>query len=130
MMESRSASPEVAEYEAARILGVQLTPARQTGYVAIEKAGGRIRRLQIKGRLGSIDITKTWDAVLLVLLDENLDATEIHETKRKAVLAALAAPGSRARNERGTVRATRIQRIRTILSYPAWQHIDIRLSCG
>ena len=37
---------EVAEYEAARILGVKLTPARQAGYDAVEGN----RRLQIKGR--------------------------------------------------------------------------------
>ena len=28
---------EVAEYEAAQILGVELTPARQAGYDAVEK---------------------------------------------------------------------------------------------
>ncbi len=31
---------EVAEYEAARILGVELTPARQAGYDTIEKRNG------------------------------------------------------------------------------------------
>jgi hypothetical protein len=41
---------EVGEYEAARILGVELTPARQAGYDAIERNGGAVRRLQIKGR--------------------------------------------------------------------------------
>src|SRR5262245_39461130 len=72
---------EVAEYEAARILGVELTPARQAGYDAIEQTAGAERRLQIKGRclpngckpgqrLGSLDTSKEWDAVLLVLLDE------------------------------------------------------------
>src|SRR5579872_5363354 len=66
---------EVAEYEAARILGVELTPARQAGYDAIEHTAGGDRQLQIKGRcilpnckpgqrLGSIDITKPFDAVL------------------------------------------------------------------
>ena len=55
---------EVAEYEAARLLGVELTPARHAGYDAVRKADGR--RFQIKGRcllpgykpgqrLGSID---------------------------------------------------------------------------
>jgi hypothetical protein len=77
---------EVAEYEAARILGLELTAARQAGYDAIEKHDGVTRRLQIKGRcllpgcepgqrLGSIDILKGWDSVILVLLDENFDAT-------------------------------------------------------
>jgi hypothetical protein len=113
---------EVAEYEAARILGVELTPARQAGYDAIETIGSRARRLQIKGRcllpdckpgqrLGSIDVTKSWDAVLLVLLDENFDAIEIHEARRKPVLAALAAPGSKARNERGALGVNKFKAI-------------------
>jgi hypothetical protein len=113
---------EVAEYEAARILGVRLTPARNAGYDATEKANGRTRRLQIKGRcllpeckpgqrLGSIDVKKKWDAVLLVLLDANFDATEIYEAKRKAVLAALAAPGSKARNERGALGVAKFKAI-------------------
>lgn len=113
---------EVAEYEAARILGLELTAARQSGYDAIEQYNGSTRRLQIKGRcllpnckpgqrLGSIDITKEWDSVLLVLLDQNFDATEIHEAEREAVLAALAAPGSKARNERGALAVTKFKTI-------------------
>lgn len=77
---------EVAEYEAARILGVELTPARQAGYDAIETRDGQTFRLQIKGRcvlegskpgqrMGAIDIQKEFDAVLLVLLDGNYEGT-------------------------------------------------------
>ena len=113
---------EVAEYEAARILDLELTAARQAGYDATEKRDGATRRLQIKGRcllpgckpgqrLGSIDITKEWDSVLLVLLDENFDATEIYEAEREAVLAALTAPGSKARNERGALAVTKFKAI-------------------
>lgn len=39
---------EVAEYEAARLLDVELTPARHAGYDAVRMADGR--RYQIKGR--------------------------------------------------------------------------------
>ena len=105
---------EVAEYEAARILGLRLTEARQAGFDALEERNGELRRLQIKGRcllsgckpgqrMGSIDVAKEFDGVLLVLLDENFDACEIYEADRNAVLAALAVPGSRARNERGSL---------------------------
>lgn len=105
---------EVAEFEAARLLGLELAPARTSGYDAIERIGSRRRRLQIKARcllpnhkpgqrLGSIDIDKPWDAVLLVLLDEKLDAFEIHEATRKAVVAAITRPGSKSRNERGAL---------------------------
>jgi hypothetical protein len=117
---------EVAEYEAARILGVELTPARQAGYDAIEQNGGTVRRLQIKGRcllpnckpgqrLGSIDVNKDWDAVMMVLLDENFDAVEIHVAERDAVLAALSAPGSRSRNERGALGVNRFKAIGKLL---------------
>jgi len=99
---------EVAEYEAARLLGVELTPARQAGYDAVEQRAGGTRHLQIKGRclllgskpgqrLGSMDVTKDWDAVLMVLLDENFDALEIYEAGRADILKALSAPGSKAR---------------------------------
>jgi hypothetical protein len=41
---------EIAEYEAARILGPALTLARQAAYDAIERKDGKVRPLQIKGR--------------------------------------------------------------------------------
>ncbi|MDQ2702032.1 MAG: hypothetical protein M3Y70_04290 [Pseudomonadota bacterium] len=113
---------EVAEYEAARILGVKLAPARQAGYDATEIVGGRTRTLQIKGRclppgcspsqrLGSIQPGKEWDSVLMVLLDATFSATEIWEADRAAVIAALAAPGSKARNERGALGVAKFKSI-------------------
>lgn len=111
---------EVAEYEAARILGLTLTPARQAGYDATESVDGKIRTLQVKGRclpngckpgqrLGSIQPEKEWDAVLMVLLDIEFNATEIWEADRGPILAALAHPGSRARNERGALGITKFK---------------------
>lgn len=102
---------EIAEYEAARHLDLELAPARQPGYDAIRKTRGN-RYLQIKSRclaspskpgqrLGAIDLDKPWDAVLLVLLDEHYNLIDIHEADRSAVSDALTAPGSKARNERG-----------------------------
>jgi hypothetical protein len=113
---------EVAEYEAARILGIQLTPARQAGYDAIEIIGKFKKKLQIKGRclqknpkpgqrLGPIKIDKDWDAVLMVLLDYKFEATEIYEAKRSAIIAALAEPGSKMRNERGALGVSKFKSI-------------------
>jgi hypothetical protein len=113
---------EVAEYEAARVLGIKLTPARQAGYDAVEMKDGTVRRLQIKGRclldnskrsqmLGSIRIDKDWDAVLMVLLDKNFDAVAIYQAERAAVEAALSAPGSKARNERGAMAVSKFRSI-------------------
>jgi|SRR5665213_341153 len=113
---------EVAEYEAARVLGIKLTPARQAGYDAVETTNGTVRKLQIKGRclldnckrtqmLGSIRIDKEWDAVLMVLLDQNFDAVAIYQAERAAVEVALRAPGSIARNERGAMAVSKFKSI-------------------
>jgi hypothetical protein len=121
---------EVAEYEAARILGLKLTPARHAGYDATRESDGR--KYQIKGRcilpgskpgqrLGSIDISKEFDAVLLVLLDENFDAQAIHEAGRTAVIEALTKPGSRARNERNAMGVALFKRIGTLV----WSRKDV-----
>lgn len=109
---------EVAEYEAARLLGVTLADVRQAGYDAVRGS----ERLQIKGRcilpgskpgqrVGGLDLTKEWEAALLVLLDENLDATAIYEADRKTIEATLSAPGSRARNERGQLGVSKFKSI-------------------
>jgi hypothetical protein len=105
---------EVAEYEAARLLGIELSPARQAGYDAIRKTRGRTQRLQIKGRcllpdskpgqrVGGIRLEKEWDVVLL--LDETFEATAIYEADRPAVEAALLARRLRAHEVRETLRA-------------------------
>jgi hypothetical protein len=105
---------EVAELEAAHLLHLNLMPARQPGYDAIETVEGVERHIQIKGRcrlegckrgqrVGSIDIKKEFDAVLLVLLDENYETQSIYEAPYDEVKKALLADGSKARNERGSL---------------------------
>lgn len=112
---------EVAEYEAARLLGLDLAAVRTPGYDLIRRMGSRIERLQVKarvldseragGRLGSIDIDKEFDTVLLVILDPNLEAIAIYEASRDAVIKAIRKPGSKARNER---RALSVPQFRAI----------------
>lgn len=113
---------EIAEYEAVRLLGLELAGVRQAGYDAIRNTANGHQRLQIKGRcilpgskpgqrVGGIKLDKEWDSVLLVLLDERFDATAIYEVDRPAVEAALVAPGSKARNERGALAVSKFKSI-------------------
>jgi len=113
---------EVAEFEAARLLGLDLAAAREAGYDATEQAQGITRKLQIKGRcllagckpgqrLGGIRFDHPWDAALMLLLDENLDAVEIYEADRASLEGALAEPGSKARNERGALAVSKFKQI-------------------
>jgi hypothetical protein len=114
---------EVAEYEACRLLGLELAPVRSPGYDAIRHLDdGTVELVQIKGRcilpgpgrsqqIGGINVVDRWDAVMLVLLDERLEATAIFRADRGSVEEALQAPGSRARNERGALSVARFRRI-------------------
>lgn len=116
---------EVAEYEAVRLLGLRLADVRQSGYDAIRTTDTGDVRLQVKGRclrdearsgrLGKIDLEKEWDGVLMVILDENLDAVSIYEASRSAVTAALVKPGSKSRNERGALAVSQFRAISTLV---------------
>jgi hypothetical protein len=113
---------EIAEYEVARILGLKLSPARQPGYDAVREISGHTELLQIKGRrltptskrsqrVGGINLKHDWDVVILVLLDEHYEPTEIFEADRNAVTGAVSKPGSKARNERGSLAISQFKRI-------------------
>lgn len=97
-------------------------PPRTPGYDAIEKVPEGVRRLQIKGRclvddakgsqrLGTIKKDPNWDALVMVKLDGEMEAVEIWEAPREAVIAALDAPGSKARNERGALSMSKVRSI-------------------
>ena len=111
---------EYGEYIAAERLELELAQARTAGYDATDKAG---RRIQIKARsipsdkklvgqrLGSIRLDQEWDIVLLVLMNERFEVRWIYEAEREAIEAALKAPGSKARNERGALSLTKFKSI-------------------
>jgi hypothetical protein len=121
---------EIAEYEAARLLDdVELAPVRQQGYDAVRRSARGVQLLQIKGRrllptskpgqrLGAVQLGKKWDAVLLVLLDQEYEATAIYEADRPSITAALTAPGSKARNERGQLGVSKFRSIGHIIWPP------------
>lgn len=95
---------EIAEVEAADKLGLELAEARTEGYDAIRRKGKRPTRIQIKGRrildgkplyqgrVSKIDLTKPFDTVALVLLDQRYNAVEIWEAPRAKVEARITAP--------------------------------------
>lgn len=110
---------EVAEYEVARLLGLELADARQAGYDAISKKDSK--KFQIKGRcilsknpgqrLGAIKLDKEWDCVILILLDGVLEPFEIYRAWRPEITEALEKPGSKARNERGALSVSKFKSI-------------------
>ena len=123
---------EVAEFYAAKLLGLQLASAREPGYDATMKEGNKTIRIQIKGRcvlngsklgqrIGRIKLENNWDRVLLVLMDECFEVMKIFQAERAAIVQALQAPGSKARNERGALGVNKFRSIAKLV-WPVEQH--------
>ena len=113
---------EVGEFEAVRLLGLELAEVRQAGFDALRRDGETIQRIQIKARslppkakggqrLGSIQLDREWDCVVVVLLDEDLEPMEIYEADRTDIAEALLTPGSKARNARGALSISKFKSI-------------------
>lgn len=84
---------EIAVQDAIRLLGLKPPEHGAAGYDAIRERGGKIERIQVKGRaifddsktghrLGQLKLEQPWDYVILVLMDENYEPVEIHEADR------------------------------------------------
>ena len=116
---------EVAEYEATQLLRLESADVRQSGYDAVRKRGGKVERLQIKGRcilsgkpgqrIGKIDPKKEWDGVILVLMDADFEPIEIYEARRHEIIEALVKPGSKSRNERGALSINKFKSIGSLI---------------
>jgi hypothetical protein len=116
---------EVAELEAAELLGLDLAGARTAGYDAIRLRNGLRERIQIKGRAvspndryrgrcPSIKCGDQFDFVLTVLLDKfTLEPLEIWEASEADVEKRLQVPGSKSRNERNSMGLSQFKSIAT-----------------
>lgn len=112
---------EIAEFEAARLLGLKLLAARSEGYDATKRRRGPLERIQIKGRfkrdgkkwgrVPSINIEKKFDSVVLVLMQGQYEVVEIWKASRQAVSKRLKEPGSKARNERNSMSVPQFRKI-------------------
>jgi hypothetical protein len=116
---------EMAELEAAELLGLELADPRTPGFDAYRNRNGVKERIQIKGRAvdptdryrgrcPSIKCGDQFDFVLTVLMDKtNLDVLEIWEASEAVVDARLKEPGSKSRNERASMGLSQFKNIAT-----------------
>ena len=104
---------EIAEFEVAEKLNLELAEARSPGYDAIRRKGRLEEKIQIKGRwkrdgkkwgrVSRIDIKKEFDSVVLILMHRDYEIFGIWEADRGKIIEMLTKPGSKARNERGSM---------------------------
>lgn len=115
-------SAEIARYDACTYLGLE-AHEDAIGYDAIGLKGEREGcRFQIKGRaifdekkggqrLGQIKIGQNWDKILLVLMNEDFETTDIYEASRVDILECIDEAGSSNRQKRGAMSVARFKRI-------------------
>lgn len=120
-------SAEIARHDAARLLDLELAENPPGGWDAIGRGARAGKRVQIKGRavfdeqkggqrIGQLKTEQEWDSVLVVMMDENYECTEIYEAERQAVLDALADNKSTNRAKRGAMSVAKFK----IISHLAW----------
>jgi len=99
---------EIARYDAARLLGLQLIEDPGSAIDAIGRGELKNRRILIKGRaifdtarssprIGQLNPQQDWDLVVLVLFDEHYEAEEIYQASREQITEALAGKGTKKR---------------------------------
>ncbi|MDY6980732.1 MAG: hypothetical protein SV201_12690, partial [Pseudomonadota bacterium] len=109
-------SSEIAKHDACVHLGLEPCEQEAAGYDAISRDGSE-QRIQIKGRaifdesksgqrIGQLKLEQDWDAVVLVLMDEDFDSFEIYQAWRDEVLEAL---HDSSRNKRGAMSVARFR---------------------
>lgn len=123
-------SNEIAEHDAVRLLGLQPKDVDEAGWDARDPATGR--RIQIKSRtifdeskggqrIGQLKMTQDWDAVVLVLMDEDYEPYEIYQARRDD-LAEFVDASSSGRAKRGAMSVARFK----VIGQLVWDRLNGR----
>ncbi len=109
-------SNEIAEHDAVRLLGLEPNAGPDAAWHAVDPQTGR--RIQIKSRtifdeskggerMGQLRMHQDWDAVVLVLMDENYEPYEIYQASREELAECIDPASSRAK--RGAMSVARFK---------------------
>lgn len=116
-------STEIAEFDAARLLNLDLIPEKPGGYDAVGKSGSRKdKRVQIKGRaifdetkggqrIGQLKTNQDWDSVVLVIMNEEYEPVEIYEGEREDIENALDEQQTSNRAKRGAMSVAKFKHV-------------------
>jgi hypothetical protein len=123
-------SNEIAGHDAVRLLGLESSAEPGVGWDAVDPQTGH--RVQIKSRtifdenkggerIGQLKMNQEWDAVVLVLMDEDYEPYEIYEAMRED-LAEFAGGGGSSRAKRGAMSVARFK----IVGELVWDRVNGR----
>ena len=120
-------SGEIAEHDAARLLNLNICEDRTAGYDALGEGTRAGKRIQIKARVifdeeksgqrvGQMKLDQDWDSVMLVIMDEDYEPTEIYEAEREDILDVMDEAAKSSRKKRGAMSVARFK----IISRLVW----------
>lgn len=123
-------SNEIAEHDAVQLLGLETPTESDVAWDAVDPASGD--RIQIKSRtifdeskggqrIGQLKLNQPWDAVVLVLMDENYEPYEIYQAMRDD-LADYVDASSSSRAKRGAMSVARFK----IIGRLVWDRVNGR----
>ena len=123
-------SNEIAEHDAVRLLGLEPAGEGEVAWDAVDPDSGL--RIQIKSRtifderkggqrIGQLKMGQPWDAVLLVLMDEDYEPYEIYQAMRDDLEAYVDASSS-GRAKRGAMSVARFK----IIGQLVWDGVNGR----
>lgn len=124
-------SSEIAEFDAARLLDLELSDKSEGGYDAVGRGIREGKKIQIKGRaifdekktgqrVGQLKLEQQWDSVVLVIMDEEYDPIEIYECDRSLINEAMNEQKSSKANKRGAMSLAKFK----IISNLVWTQED------
>ena len=113
---------EIAENDAARLLNLELSNDKNSGYDAIGHGKREGKKIQIKGRaifdqaksgqrIGQLKVNQEWDSVVLVLMNEDFEPIEIYEADRSDLIESLDETSDSKRNKRGAMSVSRFKHL-------------------
>jgi hypothetical protein len=122
-------SGEIAVHDVMRLMKLKPAEASAVGYDAIGTGPREGMRIQIKGRailgeqlgnqrLGQLKMEQDWDSIMLVLMDENYEPTEIYEADRQEITEDMKKDS--ARNKRGAMSVIKF----TIIGRLVWNRVE------
>ncbi len=121
-------SGEIAINDAIRILEMRAAEDITQGFDAYIEKDGEELRVQIKGRaiinnrkgghrLGQLKLEQDWDAIVLVIMDENYDSEEIYLCTRDSIEETI----STSKSKRGSLSVSKFKNIGELL----WSKEDV-----
>ena len=120
---------EIAVHDALRLLGLDEAPAELAGVDALRQVGPDLddsaQKIQVKGRaifdqvkgghrLGQLRTEQAWDVLVLVLMDEHYETTEIYAADKDVIVEVLDR-SNKQRQRRGAVSVARFKIIGELL---------------